>query len=70
MLIITNIKEWETLRGNIKKRATPEEIEEFWKKYNALTLERKDIIEDYSFYLKHREHRRPSLWEAGYKNSL
>lgn len=56
-------KDWEALReGGIAKIAKPDEIEEFFKASGILTDQRKELLEDYRYYLEHREHKRPEIW--------
>lgn len=58
-----HLKEWEELRkGGIKNRPTPEQIEAFWKKFDLLTTDRQEKIEDYKYYLSHRTHKRLEHW--------
>lgn len=56
-------KEWQALRGGgIDRIACPDELEQFLQKWNLLSPERSELIEDYRHYLKHEKHRRPDSW--------
>lgn len=55
--------DWREVRGKgLMKIATPDEIEAFLKKYGMLHEERRELLEDYRYFLKHQTHRRPDVW--------
>jgi hypothetical protein len=56
-------REFDELKDRgIHNPASPDQIESFYSKAGLLTPERKEILEDYRYYLKHFEHRRPDVW--------
>ncbi len=50
-------------RKGIGYEPKPGELEEFLKSVNLLDAETKERLEDYSYFLKHRKHRRPDQWD-------
>lgn len=59
----SKVGEWKNLReGGIKKIATPNEIENFFKSMGMLTDDRRELIADFRHYKKHRQHRRLDVW--------
>lgn len=57
------IKEWKSLRsGGVYGRAGPDKIEHFLEKYNFLTEEVRERLEDHKYYVVHRTNRRPDEW--------
>lgn len=56
---------WEALRQRAGQAdfPAPEELTQFLERYGFLAAERKELIEDYSYFLKHLKHRRPEVWE-------
>jgi hypothetical protein len=57
-------KEWQSLReGGIDRIASPDEVEQFLRKWNFLSPERSELLEDYRYYLKHEKHRRLHSWD-------
>lgn len=56
-------EEWQRLRSlPYRDAATPAVILAFLTKYQFLDPFRKELIEDYEHYIRHREHRRPGVW--------
>jgi hypothetical protein len=43
---------------------TPEQYLELLKKHNLLDNHRKELVEDFAYYRKNREYRRPELWSS------
>lgn len=59
------IQEWTELRHKgVDNPATPEDISNFLKKYCLLNEESKESLEDYNYYLEHKKHRRPEVWNT------
>ncbi|BCH26113.1 hypothetical protein MesoLjLb_58980 [Mesorhizobium sp. L-8-3] len=50
-------------RKGIGYEPKPDELEQFLKSANLLDAETKERLEDYRYFLKHREHRRPEQWD-------
>jgi hypothetical protein len=58
-------KEWNDLRdrtGNFDL-PTPEELLAFLERYKFLNAERREIVDDYRYFIANRKHRRPAMWE-------
>jgi hypothetical protein len=59
---------WEELRDRpLERLAEPNEIAAFFSKHGLLSDERKQWIEDYRYYRKNKEHRRPATFREGWK---
>lgn len=57
-------EEWKDLRQDIlNDPPSPDKIEKFLVKCDCLSNERSELIEDYRFFLKEKEHRRPEIWK-------
>lgn len=55
--------EWNRLRSDLKsKTPTPDELERFLKDTNTLSDLRKELLEDYRFYIKYKKHRDFKRW--------
>jgi hypothetical protein len=48
--------------GTLSRMPTPDELETFLKEYSVVTPEVAGLIEDYQYYLKQHEQRRPEVW--------
>jgi hypothetical protein len=58
---------WEELRERpLDRLAEPNEIAAFFKECGLLSEERKEWIEDYRYYRKNRQHRRPAVFREGW----
>ena len=57
------INQWKQLRRRgINDKPTPDELTAFLQSSNCLTDKRKDLIEDYKYFIKYKKHRRPDEW--------
>ncbi len=57
------VQEWKELRARGREnRPTPYELKYFLEKHQRLNDYREELIKDYEYYIKHREHRRPDVW--------
>ena len=57
------IAEWKNLRHRgLDNISTPEELTQFFKQIGLLNAKVKELIEDYSHYIKYRQQRRPDIW--------
>lgn len=59
-------QEWKALRrrtGDQLDPPGPDELEDFLRRYDFLDEERKELIDDYRYYLRHGKHRRLDVWE-------
>lgn len=56
-------KQWDAMRqGGFERYSTPDELEQFLRSTNYLRPDLQELIEDYRFYIKERQHRRPEIW--------
>jgi len=57
------VQEWKALRARGREnRPTPDELKSFLEKHQRLNDYREELIRDYEYYTKHRQHRRPDVW--------
>lgn len=57
------VKDWKNLRSfHYGEAPTPSAISTFLTKYQLLDPFRQELIEDYEYYIRHRDHRRPDVW--------
>jgi len=59
-------REWKALRdrtGNELNPPGPDELEDFLRRYGFLDDGRRELVEDYRYFLKHGKHRRLEVWE-------
>jgi hypothetical protein len=57
------MKDWNELRdGGFKSIPMPDVLEEFLKKHDFYSAALADYIEDYRYYFKNHQHRRPQVW--------
>lgn len=57
------IAQWKQLRHrDLDNLATPDELTHFFEQSNMLSPETKELIEDYSHYIRTRQQRRPDVW--------
>ena len=45
--------------GEFDKIASPDKIEQFFKDANILTEQRKELLEDYKFFIREKHHKHP-----------
>ena len=48
---------------DIKPTASPEALQEFMRQNNCKGNEAKELLEDYRYYKRYRNHRRPEVWQ-------
>jgi hypothetical protein len=57
------IEEWKQFRHRVSQNTpTPQELENFLKKYGLLNSEREEQLKDYEHYIRKHLHRRPEEW--------
>ncbi|GAH16973.1 unnamed protein product, partial [marine sediment metagenome] len=57
------IAEWSKLQHrSLDNLATPEELTKLFDQSGLLNTEIKELIEDYRYYIKFRQQRRPDIW--------
>jgi hypothetical protein len=59
-------REWKALRdrtGNDLAPPSPDELGDFLQRHKFMDEERRELIEDYRYFLKNSKHRRPEVWE-------
>lgn len=60
----TQISEWKALRRRGRNNLpSPDELKEFLKRNGKLTELREELIVDYEYYIKTKQHRRLDTWE-------
>ncbi len=57
------IEEWKALRS-FERLPTPEQVRAFLTKWGLLTNERAEYLQDFEYYVDHKEHRQPDIWKA------
>ena len=59
------IQEWTELRsGGLSRIASPDDVERFLTKVGLLNNEAKELLEDYRYYERSKQHRRPEVWRS------
>ncbi|WP_454669548.1 hypothetical protein [Achromobacter kerstersii] len=57
------IEDWKRLRAfQFGEAPTPTDVRSFLAKHQLLDPLRQTLVEDYEYYIRHREHRRPDVW--------
>lgn len=56
----------ELTEGGMTHIPSPNEMQTVLERANALTEKRKELLEDYRYYIQHHKHRRPSVWNNRY----
>ena len=56
-------KEWKALRS-FDSLSTPEQVRTFLSRWDLLTDDRAGYLQDFEFYVVHKEHRRPEIWKT------
>jgi len=57
------IHEWKELRRRFDNPASPDELEDFLTRGNFMTNERRELLEDFRYYMQHHKHCRPDVFK-------